>query len=238
MTEAEWDRTDEWRPMWSVLIASAGRDGVRARDRRFRLIACALCRDVWTLLTDEKSRRAVETAEQFADGLSEEARLRSMGSRAWSVWSPGEAVQTDAAGSNGRRGSENGAAFMAAEVTNRRAARAAALAAGSIPAVRASVPDLESIWGVSNLIREVFGNPFRPVGFAPTWRSADVMTLAHAAYETRSLPSGRLERDRLRILADALEDAGCTEAAILSHLRGEGPHIRGCWALDLVSNRA
>lgn len=127
---------------------------------------------------------------------------------------------------------------MAAEVTNRRAARAAALAAGSIPAVRASVPDLESIWGVSNLIREVFGNPFRPVGFAPTWRSADVMTLAHAAYETRSLPSGRLERDRLRILADALEDAGCTEAAILSHLRGEGPHIRGCWALDLVSNRA
>jgi hypothetical protein len=40
--------------------------------------------------------------------------------------------------------------------------------------------------------------------------------------------------DPFAILADALEEAGCTDAAILSHLRGPGPHVRGCWVVDLL----
>jgi hypothetical protein len=64
-----------------------------------------------------------------------------------------------------------------------------------------------------------------------------VKGLAQAGYEERALPSGELDLARLKVLADALEEAGCTEQSILDHLRGPGPHVRGCWALDLALGR-
>jgi hypothetical protein len=95
----------------------------------------------------------------------------------------------------------------------------------------------ERAWQVS-LIRDLFGNPFRPALVDPSWLTPDVLSLARAAYEERSLPAGTLEPARLALLADALEEAGCTEADALAHLRGPGPHVRGCWALDLVLSRS
>jgi hypothetical protein len=61
-----------------------------------------------------------------------------------------------------------------------------------------------------------------------------VVALAQAAYEQRELPSGALDAARLAVLADALEEAGCTDADILNHLRSPSPHVRGCWAVDLT----
>jgi hypothetical protein len=87
------------------------------------------------------------------------------------------------------------------------------------------------------LFRDILGNPFRPATLDSNWRTAAVVSLAHAAYEERSLPGGTLDSNRLAILADALEDAGCTEAAILEHLRSAGSHVRGCHVLDLVLDR-
>jgi hypothetical protein len=90
------------------------------------------------------------------------------------------------------------------------------------------------------LLREIFGNPFRPVSVRPAWlawNDGAVPRLARAAYEERSLPAGTLDRARLAVLADALEEAGCADPDILSHLRG-GPHVRGCWAIDLLLGNA
>jgi hypothetical protein len=87
------------------------------------------------------------------------------------------------------------------------------------------------------LVRDVFGNPFRAASLDPAWLTPDVLSLAQAAYEERTLPAGTLDPARLALLADALEDAGCGDADILSHLRGEGPHVRGCWAVDLCLGR-
>jgi hypothetical protein len=81
---------------------------------------------------------------------------------------------------------------------------------------------------VCRLIRDVFGNPFRPMTVDPTWRAwndGTVKKLAQAIYNDRRFID-------LPILADALEDAGCTDADILSHCRGPGPHVRGCWVVD------
>jgi hypothetical protein len=68
------------------------------------------------------------------------------------------------------------------------------------------------------------------------WRSPNalVLQLARAAYEERILPGGSLDPARLVVLADALEETGCTDHRLLDHLRGPGPHVRGCWAVDLV----
>jgi hypothetical protein len=87
------------------------------------------------------------------------------------------------------------------------------------------------------LIHCIFGNPFRPVSLdlaVLTWNDATVVRLAQAAYDERHLPAGTLDNGRLAVLADALEEAGCTSEDVLGHLRGPGPHVRGCWAVDLL----
>jgi hypothetical protein len=74
-------------------------------------------------------------------------------------------------------------------------------------------------------------NPFHPAidagRFAP-----QAVSLARAAYDERLLPGGLLDPDRLSVLSDALEECGCPDA-VLAHLRSPGPHVRGCWAVDL-----
>ena len=80
---------------------------------------------------------------------------------------------------------------------------------------------------VAQYVRDIFGNPFRPTLFDPAWRTTDVLLLAGGIYAERAF-------DRMPILADSLQDAGCDRDDILSHCRGDGPHVRGCWVVDLL----
>jgi hypothetical protein len=79
----------------------------------------------------------------------------------------------------------------------------------------------------AGLLLDIFGNPFRPVTIHPTWQTSNVTALAQAICDDRAF-------DRIPILADALEDAGCDNVDILNHCRQPGEHVRGCWVLDLV----
>ena len=90
----------------------------------------------------------------------------------------------------------------------------------------------------ANLVRDVFGNPDRPRPTVPAsvraWKSRKIPRLARAAVEERHLPDGTLDFALLVTLAGALEEAGCDDRELLGHLRGPGPHVRGCWAADLL----
>jgi hypothetical protein len=77
------------------------------------------------------------------------------------------------------------------------------------------------------LVRDIFGNPFRPVAFSPSWLTDTTVSLARQIYEGRDFSA-------MPILADALQDAGCDNADILDHCRGSGPHVRGCWVVDMA----
>ena len=77
------------------------------------------------------------------------------------------------------------------------------------------------------LIRDVIGNPYHPVTFSPAWRTDTAVSLATQMYDARDFSA-------MPILADALQDAGCDSDDLLNHCRGEGPHVRGCWVVDLV----
>lgn len=82
----------------------------------------------------------------------------------------------------------------------------------------------------ASTLRDIFANPFSPVTIDsawPTWNDGTVRRIAESIYEERAF-------DRMPILADALEDAGCDNTDILSHCRYLGPHVRGCWVVDLV----
>jgi hypothetical protein len=80
------------------------------------------------------------------------------------------------------------------------------------------------------LIRCVCGNPYRPAAFDPAWLTSTVVALAQGIYDGRAF-------DRLPILADALQDAGCEDARVLGHCRGQEPHARGCWVVDGLLRR-
>jgi hypothetical protein len=80
---------------------------------------------------------------------------------------------------------------------------------------------------LADLLREIAGNPFRPVALDPSWRTSDAQALARTIYDERAF-------ERMPILGDALEDAGCTDQASLDHCRRDGHHVRSCWVVDLV----
>ena len=85
----------------------------------------------------------------------------------------------------------------------------------------------ERMRGWCSFARDVFGNPFRPAAVDPTWLTSTAVATARQMYESRDFSA-------MPILADALQDAGCECDDILSHCRGPGPHVRGCWVVDLV----
>lgn len=96
---------------------------------------------------------------------------------------------------------------------------------------RSPLTDETELAEKEKLLRCIIGNPFRPVAFDPRWRSEAAVALATGIYAERAF-------DRMPILADALEEAGCDHPDILAHCRGPGPHARGCWVVDLVLNKS
>jgi len=95
------------------------------------------------------------------------------------------------------------------------------------------LPIMMNIWDaelscLAAMLRDIFGPlPFRPVPLEPTWLTPTVVKLAQTIYD-------RYAFNRLPVLADALEEAGCTKADILAHCRQPGEHVRGCWVVDLL----
>ena len=217
MTEAEWLGRDKPANMLTFLREEmAGREDAR---RKIRLWAAACCRQLWHWFTNPRSRKLVEASERYADGEADFRDLKA----AWDAH--GYAVGPEAWGVRLARSASHRDIWQGALESW------AALKAPAVPGNREPALGERAQAG---LFREVFGNPFRRVVIAPAWRAPTVAALARGAYDERRLPSGELGLDRLAVLADALEEAGCTDADILDHLRGPGPHVRGCWAVDLL----
>jgi hypothetical protein len=205
--------------------------------RKLRLFACACLRGIWEVLRRPGSRTALYVAECVADGLKDAREL----ARAHQAARGARLLEPYVAGSPYRQAAEAAVQVSAprfgsgnyASVAHVPLAAAIAWAmyqAGAredpdrarFVAARRSRVKLHADW-----LRDVFGNPFRPVTCKPAWRTPEARRLAKVAYEDRAF-------DRLPVLADVLEEAGCADAQLLVHLRGPDAHVRGCWALDLV----
>jgi hypothetical protein len=225
MTETEWLAC-----LWPESMLRFLRDGGRLSARKGRLFATACCRRVWHLMTDEHSRRATEVAERFADGLASARDRDSATEEIYALVEPLGADQPDAAPASAAL-----AAFWALEGMAHAAADAAADALSFAGETDADDAEGEQA-AQCRLLHDLFGPlPFGPVHLPPSLIGENggvVVELARAAYELRSLPSGHLDPTRLSVLADTLEEAGCTDAAILAHCRGGGVHVRGCWVVD------
>jgi hypothetical protein len=193
-------------------------------DRKLRLFAVTCCRRVWRLLNNIE-REAVILMERFLEGLAGEperaAAFEAVKQRTPDVY-----------------GSED--CPVAQDLLDRDARFAAEVVLLLLPVDRHLGDSEKKTW--CDIFRDVFGPlSFRPLSVEPSllqWNDRAVVKLAQAAYDDRDPERGKLDNIRLAVLADALEEAGCSDEIMLRHLRGSGPHVRGCWVIDLLLNKA
>jgi hypothetical protein len=208
-------------------------------ERKLRLFGCACCRLVWHNLVHRESKAAIEAAERYADGAisAEEMHAAAEAARACSAGGPARGAD--------RRGRQKYAEYVswvsAVEVAWAEGKggwpyweRLVEIPSHVLQAARfqrfgLNEEAMEA--ALCDRLRDVFGNPFRPVTVAPEWQTPTVMTLARSIYEGRSF-------DGLPVFADALEESGCTERALLGHCREDREHVLGCWALDALLGKA
>jgi len=218
MTEAEWNACTDPQAMLDFLWG-------KASDRKLRLFAVACCRRIWKLMLDERSRNAVEASERYAEGETDNQCLMS------ARYEAGLAKQHTSHPS--RASTSNWRAANAAQDSTRDRGWHAAMNC-VLESSRAINPhdtnhcDPREMPRQADLLRDLLGpSAFRSIVIDPASLTSTATSLARAIYTDRTF-------DRLPILADALEDSGCTNADILSHCRQPGEHCRGCWVLDLL----
>ncbi|VTU01191.1 Uncharacterized protein (Fragment) OS=uncultured bacterium PE=4 SV=1 [Gemmataceae bacterium] len=204
-------------------------------DRQRRLILAACCRACWDDL-NEPSRNAIVAAECWLDSTGGEPARAAAEDRVDSglseYWRANDALTAAMAGTPGEVAATELAAlrerYWRADRIRRVADVARSVAAiGYGPETLLDALRLVPAITGTALLREILGNPFRPVAFYAAWRTDTAVSLARHIYESRDFSA-------MPILADALQDAGCDSAAVLDHCRGPGPHVRGCWVVDLV----
>jgi len=207
MTEKEWLVCDDPGLMLGMLQGLAS-------DRKFRLLSVACFRGV--SVTYEDWRKEAEAVEQFPDGLLTATEC--------------DEVLAD---------SPPGVATFVSADRLLEAKTSATLwrdaCAGASQAGRAAESQNRLLWHYTNplyaiYIREIFGYPFKPITLNPAWLTPIARALAEQIYNDKAF-------DRMPVLGDALEDAGCTMKEVLGHCRSDQEHCRGCWLLDKFSER-
>jgi hypothetical protein len=237
MTEAEWIDCADPPAMFDLL-------GKKARDRKQRLLCVACCRRIWHLLESETLKGAVGVLERSAEQATEGEPLRPAAADAH----PCRSYPAEYLSRNSRAElllPAYGIHYVLCYCPNiygvRRALEFFAIAVraahgGPSPIDNRLTPSDAEYAAQADLLRDIFG----PLAFRPpprlnpawlAWEGGTVPKLAAFIYEEQAF-------DRLPILADALEEAGCDVAELLAHLRGPGPHVRGCWALDLLLGKS
>jgi hypothetical protein len=215
MNEEQWLECDEPRSLLAFLSGNAS-------NRKLRLFVCAWTRRYfWSRLRHEALRHLVEIAERYADSAASKSELSAA------------------------RRTFNRVRHSVSHAGTYRAIEAAWWAAYGRPMesaleIRGVQPRRATRRLQSALLREVF-NPFLPAHIPSHWLSWNhgaVVRISQAAYDNRILPAGTLDNARLAVLADALEEAGCNDEQILTHLRCGSEHYRGCWVIDLLLGKS
>ncbi len=210
MSDVEWLAATDPTPMLELLQG-------KASDRKLRLLTCACVSGLLPLakLVPDQVQAALSEVEQYADGATTKAAMKRVRERMTKARAMTPPVRTTADD------------FVCYAVEY------ASWDKGYQKAVAYSA----RVWGWgcevyyprphADLIRDVFANPFRPVAVDPSWLTSSALALAEGIYADRAF-------DRMPVLADALQDAGCDNEDVLAHCRSGEPHVRGCWVVDLV----
>jgi hypothetical protein len=215
MTEAEWLACEEPRTLWEFVCG-------KASDRKLRLFSAASFKRLLRALPDPRQQRGVEILEQMAEGTVTANKRRETVTDVRHAIPPDDWVDTQPAIDHlhyvalmlYRE-------FVSSSIATHALSATAGLANGDAERKEQA-----------ELLRDIFGNPFRLVAFDPAHLTSTAVALASQMYESRDFSA-------MPILADALQDAGCDNDDILNHCRDpKQVHVRGCWVVDLVLGKS
>jgi hypothetical protein len=223
MTEAEWFNCADADELLGWVVYHG-----RQSDRLRALFLAACVAPLRPILADPRLRGAESTLEKFAEGACDFDRLtdecREAGYALASILDdPNEQrwFHAQVAAAEAVAAALHPESYEHLEYVIERCRRA-------IELFRDDVSRRWVRYQQAAFVRDIFGNPFRPVAFAAEWRSDTALSLAKHIYESRDF-------EQMPILADALQDAGCDNADVLNHCRDTSlTHVRGCWVVDLV----
>jgi hypothetical protein len=241
MTEAEWLACENNPSMMFEAL------GPIRTERKSRLLAVACFRRTWTFLDDERSRRLVEIVERYVDGLASADEWtaataeavqaeRDATDRAMQLFNSVDRDFRAEADASARRSWLFGAAHGLSRVRNAKPDEwkqqtltvfRHTTSENAKPRYATELEYKLELLAQCVLLRDIFGSPFRSIPFRRRWRTDTALILARQMYDARDFSA-------MPILADALQDAGCDNDEILSHCRSNGPHVHGCWVVDLV----
>jgi hypothetical protein len=226
MTEAEWLACTDPDKMLALLRG-------KASDRKLRYFLAACARRVLPDSADEAMLEAVAVAERFAEGAESRPRLTRARSSLQtrhparvSRWSPLYSAHLRSVPAWHMTREQ---VFQAAREGARGCAWSSTRTTALGGYVARTFPEDERA-AQAFLLRDSFGNPFRaPPTIEPAVLAGNdgtVVKAAQASYDERRW-------DDLRILADALDDAGCNDEEVLAHGRAPAKvPVGGCWAID------
>jgi hypothetical protein len=208
MTESDWNSGTDPQKMLEFLRG-------KVSDRKLRLAACAACRCFWGAINQEPFKNAVEVGELYADSAVADSDRQAAFDRA------NEFIGLCAAACK---------ACVLPNAFDAALTGLPAAASGCTPFRQLRLrPEIEQEEASRQTItlRDIFGNPFKPITMNSSWLTSTVVPLAKSIYDNRRF-------EDMPILADALEDSGCDNAEMLAHARSGKEHVRGCWFLDLL----
>lgn len=219
VTEAEWLACEDPRHLLGYLRG-------RGTDRKFTLLAAAWCRHGPTLRPDADEVSLLDLLERAADArLGDDEYWRGLETFLDNA-ARNPVSLADPAGA--LRALSRHAVMIAVDRSDAFEKADWVLSKIGLAGVFCDPPDVPaSLTAECALLRDIFGNPFRPVRLRPEWMTEGVVVRAAQIYESRDFTE-------MSVLADALEDARCDNADVLSHCRDAGPHVRGCWVIDLL----
>jgi hypothetical protein len=224
-TETEWLTCTDPQPMLMFLRGNS-------TDRKGCFFEAACCRRIWHLLRDDRTRAAIEALERYADDATLFLEMVELTDQV-------DAVCNCHNSRTYKRFQEADWAVLWATMQPREDDQSVPTHAASAMAYYCAKNPRSKAWNTAwdverlaqaALLREIIGNPFRPITINPSWLTSTVLALASGIYGEKAF-------DRMPILADALQDAGCDSEDILTHCRQPGEHVRGCWCVDLLLNK-
>jgi hypothetical protein len=214
MTEKEWFACEDWTLILNFLEN-------RASQRKLLLSNLALCRALAPIIRDKQCIRAMNVLESIADGTVSENDQNE--AQNWARSSLSQCPQSNRASYFARC-----AVYNLTLVEHDHAVLSQA--GNYIAALDATEKNKSDLMerGISGL-RCV--NCYHPITPNPSWLTSTVIALAQQMYDSQDFTA-------MPILADALQDASCDNPQILEHCRGPGPHVRGCFVVDLCLNKS
>ena len=226
MTEAEWLGRSQLVAMLKHVYRS------RCSDRKLQLAAIAFCRHMGHLPLPVEWHDTVARFEEWVEGAATAEQVIAARQRLEAIADPPHSQ--DEPGFHERFFGHQAATLLVDTGPGRKKR------SEKLFMVESVAFDANQVFGAGHertiriahcrIVREIFGNPFLPVTLNIPWLTSTVLALANGIYQEKAF-------DRMPILADALQDAGCDNEDVLNHCREPGEHVRGCWVVDLILSK-